>query len=245
MQDPSSFAIRAALSHDWEKAIALNQEILKENKHDINALCRLAYAYLQTGKHPEAKSLYNKILSLDRYNRIAQKNLDRIKSFPKNFKKVNKTVSQCLTPLSPSLFIEEPGRTKAVSLINLAPSSILSHLNVGEEVVLCAKKHSIEVRNSKKNYLGALPDDIAFRLIRFLKAGNTYHVFIKGATKNSICIFIREIKRGKRLIHQPSFIAPFVESTHSAFKDIKNKLVKSDIEEEVTEANVQEEDSVV
>ena len=69
---PSS-AIQAALSQNWKEAIRLNLAILKQTKHDIDALSRLAYAYLKSGSIKEAKKTYEKVLSLDQYNKIAEK----------------------------------------------------------------------------------------------------------------------------------------------------------------------------
>lgn len=204
MRDLAQIAINATLSCDWEKAISTNKEILLQKSDDINALSRLAYAYIQIGKTGKAKSLYRKILSIDPYNIIAQKNIEKINCLKKRGK--NQAGSKNKTnALSPNLFIEEPGKTKAVILTNIAPASVLSNIYIGDPVILCSKKHSIEVRNSHKIYLGALPDDIAFRLLRLMRGGNAYEAHIKNVTKNNITIFIREIKRGKRFLSQPSF----------------------------------------
>ncbi len=197
-------AINSALSSDWKNAIAANQKMLSENKEDINSLSRLAHAYVQTGKIDEAKKLYKKILSLDKYNTIAAKNLEKLSGIPKHIK--THIRPKTTTVVSPGQFIEEPGKTKTVSLINVAPAGILSHLNSGENVFFYTKKHSIDVRSDAQIYLGAMPDDLAYRLLRFMKAGYEYKVFVKNATKNSVTIFIRETKRAKRFKSQPSFM---------------------------------------
>lgn len=207
MSDLQLTAINAALSKDWQKAIEANQSLLKNNKLDINSISRLAHAYAQTGKLDMAKKLYKKILILDKYNNIARKNLDKLNSISKSPKSNPKSQSSPFT-LSPSQFLEEPGKTKTVSLINTAPAGILSHLNPGDPVVLLPKKYSIDIRTLNNIYLGALPDDFAFKIIRFLKAGYEYTTYVKSATKNSVSIFIRESKRAKKFASQPSFIAP-------------------------------------
>ncbi len=204
MSDQTVIAIQAALANDWEKAINTNKSILKENPEDINSMNRLAFALTQIRKLDEAKKLYKKILTIDKYNTIARKNLEKIESYPKSSKA---QFQNTIFALSPSLFIEEPGKTKTVTLTNIAPSSILSHINIGDETVLFPKRHSLEVRTRNKVYLGALPDDIAFRLLRLIKAGNSYQANIKNVSKNSISVFIREIKKGKRYANQPSFIS--------------------------------------
>lgn len=225
-------AINAALAQDWPSAISVNQKLLSENKNDISTLNRLAHAYAQTGKLDEAKKIYKKILSLDKYNIIALKNLDKLNSLPKSGKAVKAAQSVPNYSLSPVQFLEEPGKTKTVSLINTAPASVLSHLNPGSPVVLLPKKHSVDVRTIGKTYLGVLPDDFSFKLLRFLKAGYEYESFIKNASKNSISIFIREIKRAKRFKSQPSFLTPPASSGKNMTRDHKNLDAEDDEDEE-------------
>lgn len=220
MDELTSQAIASALNQQWEKAIAINQEILTISDQDIDALNRLGNAFVHTGKFDKAKQIYRKILSLDKYNLIAQKNLDKLNSLPKSAKKA-RIISTKPFILSPNLFIEEPGRTKTIALTHIAPASIISRLSIGETVQLHPKKHSIEVRSENNIYIGALADDIAFRLLRFIKADNQYHVCIKNTTKNSISVFIKEIKRGKRLATQPSFLVSPPSETHVIHKEIK------------------------
>lgn len=234
MQDITQSAIQAALSHDWETAIHLNETIIEEKKNDIDALSRLAYAYTQTGSIEQARKLYRKILSIDRYNYIAIKNLDKINALPKNTKITGSTK---VGTLSPTLFIEEPGKTKSVTLTNIAPASVLSKLVIGQQMILNPKKHSIEVRDEDKIYLGALPDDIAFRLLKFLKAGNTYTVYIKNVQKNSLSVFIREAKRGKKFSNQPTFTPLNHDFATSTPKELKKSMRWN---QEETEENAEE-----
>lgn len=205
MANTTKDAIDAALKNDWQKAISINISLLKENKEDINSLSRLAHANIQIGKIDEAIKLYKKILTFDKYNNIAIKNLDKLSSLSKSAKK-SRIHKSSIAGASPSLFIEEPGKTKTVNLINPAPINILSQICTASEVFLHPKKHSIDVRTENNIYLGALPDDFAYKLLRFINAGYEYKVYIKSATKNNICVFIQETKRAKRYKSQPSFI---------------------------------------
>lgn len=230
MSNLAQLAINAALCCDWNKAISINKSILQENETDIGALSRLAYALMQLGKIAEAKKKYRKILSADRFNYIAQKNLDRINSLPKMSKREPNL--KVKTSLSPNLFLEEPGKTKSITLTNIAPANVCSGLRIGDFVTLHPKKHSIEVRDQNKTYLGALPDDIAFRLIRFLKSGNVYETCIKNVQKKSIAVFIREVKRGKRFRHQPTFITSSREYNPSTPKVSKISTAPEDQDKE-------------
>lgn len=237
MDELTSQAITAALNQDWEKALAINLEILTNNEQDIDALNRIGNAYIHTGKIDKAKQIYRKILSVDKYNLIAQKNLDKLNSLPKSAKK-GKTIAIKKSILSPSLFIEEPGRTKTVTLTHIAPASVISNVTIGELVVAYPKKHSIDIRTENKIYLGALPDDIAFRLLKCMKAGNEYHVCIKNTTKNSISVFMKETKRSKRIAMQSSFAISPPAETHTLHRDIK---LATEEEEKETNKETQDE----
>ena len=119
-----------------------------------------------------------------------------------------------------------------MTLTNLASSEILSTVNIGDPVILHPKKHSIEIRDQNNTYLGALPDDIAFRLIKLLKYGNTYRVNIKNIAKNNITVFLSEIKRGKRFANQPSFLSSFSSRSSLSPTHAKNSPDETDSDEE-------------
>lgn len=197
-----SGAIAAALRQDWKEAIRINTQLLKTHKHDIDASCRLAFAYMKTGQLQLAKAAYEKVIKMDQYNQIALKNLARLTTL----KKKNMEESDGLT-ISPLLFLEEPGITKMAECMNLAPISVLSTLSAGQELMLKPKKHCVELRTIGNTYAGALPDDLSFKLNKLIEAGNTYQTIIKSVDKKSLKVVIRELTRGKKFAHQPSFIS--------------------------------------
>lgn len=190
-------AIQAALNQEWSVAVQINKDILTSNQHDIDALNRLGFAYLHLGKHKDAKEAFEKVLSLDKYNQIAQRNITKLKN--KGSIEANGTV------VSPLMFLEEPGKTKVVACLNLAPAATLAAVRCGQEVHMKVKKHTIEIRDDQQVYLGALPDDISFKLSRFINGGNEYAVIVRSVGKNALSVFVRETKRGKEFIKQPSF----------------------------------------
>jgi tetratricopeptide (TPR) repeat protein len=201
-----SQAIQTALVGDWTNAIALNEQILQEVPNDIDTLNRLAFAYLSVGKPKDAKSLYEKVLALDMKNPIAIRNLKRLNDVKAN--KVN-------IPLN-NLFIEEPGKTKVIELLNVADKKVVAYLRTGEKIELTIKRNKIFALDSENQYIGMLPDDICQRLIKFMQAGNQYDAYIRTVDNNRACIFVREIKRIKRFRDQPSFIS--MEKTKLSFK---------------------------
>lgn len=231
----SSFAITAAINSSWDQAIALNQKILKENPSDIPALNRLAFAYFERGNIRKAQQFYRRVLSFDPYNHIASKNLKKINEF--RCKKLNRNNKK--SPMLTSVFLEEPGKTKVVGLVKLASKSILSQLRPGDILKLCPKKHTIMVEDCQNIYVGVIPDDLSFRLLKFIKAGNKYDAFVRSVSKNSLLIFLRETFRSQRFKNVSSFVTK-LENCRFASKE---KITKEDvgtglIEEETTPINV-------
>ncbi len=202
--DPSlhASAITAALSQNWKEAIRVNLAIIKESKEDVGALCRLGYAYLKSGHIKEAKKTYEKVLSLDEYNQIAQKNLKKLATLKKKDLAPDNGAA-----ISPMMFLEEPGITKIVDCIHVSPPQTLSTLSAGQEVSLKSKNHCVEIRTTQNTYLGALPDDISFRLLKLMGSGNTYRAIVKSVERNALKVLIRETARGKRFANQPTFAA--------------------------------------
>ncbi len=199
-------AILAALSQNWQVALTHNQTILLENPNDIDALNRITYAYIQMAEYKKARTYGLRVIALDKYNAIALKNLQKIKLRQSVKKKPDSSnMLYGKGSISPALFLEEPGRTKLVSLVNVAPKNILCTLSIGDHVSLVIKKRQIEARTGGKIYLGAFPDDLGFRLRRLVKYGNQYEAYIKSVGKNSIIVFIKEVKRSKRFRNQPTF----------------------------------------
>ena len=108
-------------------------------------------------------------------------------------------------------------------------------INIGDTVTILPKKPSVEIRGLDKTYFGALPDDIAFRLLKFIAAGNTYMACIKNIHKNQAAVFIREISRGKKLHHQATFSpTTYKEYTASVHKEIK-KIISDETTDEESE----------
>ena len=207
-QDPSTLAqiaAQLALDCNWQEAIQINQKILKVNNEDLEALNRLARAQVCSGEIEKAKKTYKKVVELDPYNIIANKNLSKINFTDSQTNGQNKKVT--LGSNLTSLFLSEPGKTKVLSLLNLAPPNVLSVLNYGEEVRLNPKSHAVTVATTEGVYLGALPDDIAHKLIAFIEGGNKYEAYVKSVSPKNLTIFIRETERSEKFTNQPSFQA--------------------------------------
>jgi tetratricopeptide (TPR) repeat protein len=217
-------AIQTALQGDWTQAILLNKNLVKENPQDLDALNRLALAYIITGKLKEAKSTYQKVVNIDPLNSIAVRNLKKLKE--KNIKSAAPIKYQINNK-----FLEEPGKTKVIELINIAQPKVVEALRTGQSLQLLVKRLKIFVEDENQ-YIGVLPDDIAKRLIKFIKGGCVYESYVKSANLHKVSIFIKEIKKPVRLKDQPSFLSNS-ESSLVVSKSARKSFDKDDDENEV------------
>lgn len=176
-----NLAIKNAKEGDWEAAIKNNTELFELNPENTNALNRIGIAYIQLNKIPKAKKYFKQVLEIDTNNRIAQKHLEKLNS--------NKVVA------APSFikqhFIEEPGKTKTVQLLRLAGKQVLENICIGRICELKIKNRFISIE-SNGQYLGALPEDLSFRLSKLIKNGNTYTCQVRSCTTKQCFVYLKE-----------------------------------------------------
>lgn len=197
----NALAIQSALENKWDEAVAINKEILSETPDDLDALNRLAYAYLKMGEYKKSKATYNKVIEIDRTNPIANKNLKKLASLGEKGS-TNSTVN---TNHMENVFIQEAGKTKTVELTNVADKKTLLMLQHGDEVYLTIKRSKIFIQTPDKTFIGMLPDSIGIRLANFMEGGNEYQACVKGIDDKNVTIFIKETKRVKKFANQSSF----------------------------------------
>lgn len=210
-----TLAITAALANDWKAAQNANEQIILENPRDIDSLNRLGFAFIKLGRYNKAKETYKKVVSLDKTNPIALKNIKRLETISKNGKKSVNGQGGSTAPLLSvnDIYIEEAGKTKTVELKNVADKKTLSLVEPGEPVYMVIKRSKIFVQTAEKKYIGMLPDNISMRLITFIKGGNQYISCIKAAEEKNISVFIKEVKKSGKFKNQSSFLATFTAST--------------------------------
>jgi len=202
--DLAQKAIACALSGDWKQALELNQQILKENPKDVDALNRLARAYVEIGDISNAKKTAKNVLIIDPFNSIAQKSLSRWK----NLKKGDFIPP---TTTNANIFIEEPGKTKTVKLIHPGDDKLLSTLEAGIQVKMHTNSHRVSVCTQEGKYIGKLPDDVSAHIKNLIQVGNDYVVCIKSIDAKSVSVFMRETKRAEKVKNIPSFTKDKVE----------------------------------
>ncbi|MCX6705089.1 MAG: tetratricopeptide repeat protein, partial [Candidatus Woesebacteria bacterium] len=194
----SQTAISLALSGKWSEAVKINLEIISDNSEDIDAINRLARAYSELGKPSEAREATKKVLKIDPINPIALKCIEKWKSAECHR-------SHFSGPASTETFLEESGKTKLVTLLNLGDDKIFANLDPGEEVRLFSHAHKVSINTIDGKYIGRLPDDLAARLRNLIKAGNKYQVLMKSVDPKEVKVFIRELEKGEKAPDMPSF----------------------------------------
>lgn len=177
-------AIQAALNQDWPKAVELNEKIVNADETDIGALLRLAHAYFEKGDSLSSQKIAQKALVIDPENKLAQKCIERCT--------VGRT-SEGISPLRKTnlkAFLETPGKTRLVHLVNLGQPKTLTSLCSGEPVQLDVNSRHVSVETTDGVHVGRLPDDVAAKIgankhLRFWAA-------IKYAGPTEVSIVIHE-----------------------------------------------------
>lgn len=195
-------AIKCALNSNWKEAIQVNLSILKSHPKDIDTLNRLGFSYLKNQNLKKAKSVFEKVISFDKTNPIAIRNLKKTQALFEGKSKEPNSLHNIN-----GLFIQETGKTKAIELRNLADKKTLLLLEIADEVILIIKRSKIFIQKTDKTFIGMLPDDIGMRMIGFMNGGNEYTACIMSADDKRVTIFVKEVKKGKKFANQPSFIS--------------------------------------
>ena len=197
--DLTNLAIKQALSGNFKAARQTNLKILQQTPNNIDALNRLAQACLHLNQLKKARETYQKVLVLDRFNPIATRNLEKIK---------NRTRGRITAPSLlnfSQVFVEEPGKTKLVGLVQLGEIQILADLTAGQDLAFTTRGKAICCYTQNKDYVGRLPDDLSRRLIWLMDRGNKYQAYIKCVEKNRVLVFLRETRQTKLNDNYTSF----------------------------------------
>ncbi len=130
-------AIAQASAADWTEAAATNRRLL-ELGPDAEAENRLAKSLWELGILGEAREHYQTALALDPTNRIAERNIDRLKVLLNAAGE--KTVPAQEGSKAPvSIFVEETGKTGFAFLTDLATPKELAQVNPGDAVELSSQ----------------------------------------------------------------------------------------------------------
>jgi len=185
-------AIAHATRGEWEEAVVANRQLL-ELGPDIDACNRLGKALAELGRHAEALKAYEQALERDATNRIAQRNIERLRVLMAA--KRPATNGKARPEKAPvTLFIEEMGKTGRARLINLAAPRVLAPLSPGDAITLDVQGDEL-IASVGKTAIGSVEPRIATRLLKLMASGNRYDAAITTVHEagGEVVIMIREV----------------------------------------------------
>lgn len=182
-------AIDAARRADWAAAAETNLKIL-ESGPDSAAENRAAKAYWELGELGQAREHYQSALALDPTNRIAERNIHRLRMLMVDAG--SKTVPAMEGSKAPvSIFVEETGKTGFAHLVDLADPNDLAQVNPGDFVELDPSGPRVVATSNGVN-IGAVEPRVAARLLRLMADGNKYAAAVTSLGDKDVRIIIRE-----------------------------------------------------
>ncbi|HYI21799.1 MAG TPA: tetratricopeptide repeat protein [Candidatus Limnocylindrales bacterium] len=182
-------AIDAATAADWETAADLNRRII-ELSTDSEAENRLAKAHWEMGELSIAREHYQAALALDPTNRIAERNISRLRMLLAEAGK--KTVAAQAGSKAPvSIFVEETGKTGFAHLVDLVDPKQLAQVNPGDLVELAPAGARLAAKSNGR-HIGYVEPRVAARLLKLIAEGNKYTAGVTSLGEHDVRIIIRE-----------------------------------------------------
>ena len=182
-------AIAQASAAQWEDAADTNRKLL-ELGPDPEAENRLAKALWELGSLGEAREHYQTALALDPTNRIAERNIDRLKVLLNAAGE--KTVPAQEGSKAPvSIFVEETGKTGFAFLTDLASPKELAQVNPGDAVELVPERSRL-IAFSNGVRIGVVEPRVAARLLKLIADGNKYAAGVTSLGDKDVRLIIRE-----------------------------------------------------
>lgn len=234
-------AINAATHGDWTTAAEANEQIIGLGP-DIDAYNRLGKARAELGRHAEALVAYEQALERDNTNRIAQRNVERLRVVVADSPKGAGNGKPGKAPAT--LFIEEMGKTGRARLINLAPAQNLAPLQPGDAVELHVDGEQLFARVGDSE-VGQVEPRIAGRLLKMINGGNRYEAALTTVHEMDVMIIIREVFTHPSNFGKVSFpsaatarggdVRPYMKGTPLRYDDDEESEELDDDSEEVEE----------
>lgn len=186
-------ALTASLEHNWDEAIALNDEILGRFPRDAEALNRKGRAFMELGKLADARESYSEALKADPANMIARRNLQRLETIYQADGADETAPARNQQIPRANVFIEEIGKTWIDDLTHPADNDVLAQVAPGDALKIVVEGERVFIHTIEDVRLGQVDQSIGSRMARFMGIGHEFEVFALGQTMNSLRIIIREI----------------------------------------------------
>jgi hypothetical protein len=223
-------AITAAAVGDWPTAVDINRRLL-EFGTDSEAENRLGKALWEMGDLATAREHYQSALALDPTNRVAERNIDRLRLLLSQTG--DKTAFAEPGSKAPvGIFVEETGKTGFAFLIDLAHPRQLAHVNPGDAVELVPDGSRL-VADSNGVVIGVVEPRVAARLLKLIADGNRYSAGVTSLGDKDVRLIIREVFQDPRNFGKVSF--PTAAKASDLRPYTKGTLVREelDLEEEL------------
>ncbi|HXG40179.1 MAG TPA: tetratricopeptide repeat protein [Candidatus Limnocylindrales bacterium] len=233
-------AIAHAAAGRWQEAAEANRRLL-ELGPDAEAENRLAKALWELGELAAAREHYQRALALDPTNRIAERNIGRLRILLAEAGE--RTVPAAPGSKAPvSIFVEETGKTGFAHLTDLASRAELAQVNPGDLVELVPEGNRL-VAMSNGVRIGFVEPRVAARLLKLIADGNKYLAACLAIGDQDVRIIIREVFQDPRNYGKVSFptaakatdLRPYTKGTLVREEEELEEELEEDIEDEEIE----------
>ena len=239
-------AIAQAAAGQWSDAADTNRKLL-EMGPEADAENRLAKALWELGELGKAREHYQAALALDPTNRIAERNIDRLRTLL--VAAGEKTVPAMDGSKAPvRIFVEETGKTGFAHLLDLPDAKKLAQVNPGDTVELTPEgKRLIAISNGMR--IGVVEPRVAARLLKLIAEGNKYLAGVTSLGAQDVRIIIREIYQDPRNYGKVSFptaakstdLRPYTKGTLLR----EDEELEEDLEDDVEDEEITDLESVI
>jgi tetratricopeptide (TPR) repeat protein len=220
-------AIDAASKGDWTAAADINRRIL-ELSSSVEAENRLAKALWEMGELAEAREHYQTALALDPLNRIAERNIGRLRMLQAEAGKTT-TPSPEGSKAPVALFIEETGKTGFAHLVDLPQPKQLAIVNPGDAVELRPDGPRLAAHSNGRQ-IGFVEPRVAARLLKLIADGNKYSAGVTSIGERDVRIIVRETYQDPSNFGKVSF--PTAAKVSDLRPYTKGTLIREEMEME-------------
>jgi tetratricopeptide (TPR) repeat protein len=238
-------AIAQATRGEWDAAVETNRELL-ELGPDTDAYNRLGKALAELGRDGEALEAYEQALARDTTNRIAERNVERLRvllasGVGRSGGDAQKVKNGRPERASAAHFIEEMGKTGHARLINIAAPAVLAPLSPGDGVELVVDGDLLVARVGATE-IGQVEPRVGLRLVKLIDDGNRYEAAITVVGNDDVRIIIREVFAHAANFGKVSFPGSTAGRAGDVRPYIKGTALRYDDEEESEELDEESEE---
>jgi tetratricopeptide (TPR) repeat protein len=239
-------AIASAAAGQWSEAADTNRKLL-ELGPEAEAENRLAKALWELGELGAAREHYQSALALDPTNRIAERNIDRLRTLL--VAAGEKTVPAMDGSKAPvRIFVEETGKTGFAHLLDLPDPKKLAQVNPGDTVELQPEGNRL-IAMSNGMRIGVVEPRVAARLLKLIADGNKYLAGVTSLGAQDVRIIIREVYQDPRNYGKVSFptaakstdLRPYTKGTLLR----EDEELEEDLEDDIEDEEITDLESVI